>query len=201
MAITITSTVDRETRNPGSETSVLLGIRGATPSSAACWVPEIPHRLFSRILAVERSPATTAMRAGPGRDRGIRRRDEAALIVPQPGRAPAASTLPRPAEPAAPRHPSPSPGGPRPAPPSAAGSAPEGGAGGRLGRRGPAPQLGGVDAHQGAIQLSQQVLGLGEPLPLEPGAVAELDGDDVAGVPVAGAQEGLAPRRAAHHPG
>src|ERR1035438_6342558 len=130
MAITITSTVDRETRNPGSETSVLLENRGATPSSAACWVPEIPHRLFSRILAVERSPGNNLVGSRPGRDRGIRRRDEAALIVPQPGRAPIASTPRGPTERVAPRLPSPIPGGPRPAPPSAAGSAREGGASG-----------------------------------------------------------------------
>jgi len=37
--------------------------------------------------------------------------------------------------------------------------------------------------------------------PLEPGAVAELDGDDVAGVPVSHAQQCLPPGRAAHHPG
>src|ERR1039457_799182 len=95
MAITITSTVDRETRNPGSETSVLLENRGATPSSAACWVPEIPHRVFSRIRTAERSLGGNHNWCRPQLcDRGIRRRDEAALIVPQPGRTPAAARRP-----------------------------------------------------------------------------------------------------------
>jgi hypothetical protein len=93
MAITITSTVDRETRNPGSETSVLLENRGATLSSAACWVLEIPHK-YSRAFSRRRSQGGNANTCQPGRDRGIRRRDEATLIVPQPGPPPVATRCP-----------------------------------------------------------------------------------------------------------
>ena len=67
-----------------------------------------------------------------------------------------------------------------------------------MGWRGPAPELGGIHPHQGAVQLPEQVLGVRQPAQLEPGAVPELDGEDVVRVPLTGTQHRLTARIAGY---
>ena len=70
-----------------------------------------------------------------------------------------------------------------------------------MGWRGPAPELGGIHPHQAQSSSRKQILGLREPARLEPGAVPELDGEDIARVPLTGTQHRLAARGAGHQPG